>query len=114
MSNERDPLLERWFDSADDIPVDEAYTDAVMARVVAHRRRIIGIRFGILALVVALELLLDSPLASSVGLLSNALGTNIYPVENEWVGFIVSPINSVAGIAGLMLLLLHAFYRRFR
>lgn len=113
MNDERDPLLERWFDEADDVNADETFTTTVMNRVTAHRRRVMGIRFGILALVVALELLLDSPLEASVGLLSNTLATNIYAVDNEWLGFIVSPINSVAGVLGLMLLALHSFYRRY-
>ena len=113
MNDERDPLLERWFNEVDDVEVDEAFTTTVMDRVTAHRRRVMGIRFGILALVVILELLLDSPLEASVGFLSSALATNIYPVDNEWLGFIVSPINSAAGVLGLMLLALHTFYRRY-
>ena len=113
MSNsDRDPELERWFDAAEEHVADEAFTKAVMSRISARRRRVLGTRFGILALVVVLELLLDAPLGASVGMLSNVLATNLYPVENEWLEFIVSPINSVAGALGLMLLALHLFYRR--
>ena len=112
-SSERDPELERWFDATEEHLIDETFTTGVMARIAARRRRVLTTRFGILALVVMLELLLDAPLGASVGMLSNVLATNLYPVENEWLEFVVSPVNSVAGVLGLILLALHLFYRRY-
>ncbi len=69
-------------------------------------------RVAIVSLVIALELLLDSPLQNSVGAITEMLGTTLFKIEHEWLAFILAPVNSIAGLLGLTLLGLHFVYRR--
>ena len=113
MNDDRDPLLERAFADARQDLANAEFTDAVLARVAGHRRRLLAGRLSIVAVVVLLELLLDSPLQASIGLFGDYLGSTIVPVENEWVDFALSPFNSIAGVLGIVLLAVHYVYRRF-
>jgi hypothetical protein len=112
MTEERDPRLESLFDAADQPLADDAFTSAVEAGVKAHRRRILFGRLAIAALLVCVELLLDSPLQDSLGTATDALVTSLVPVRHEWLAFIVAPINSIAGLLGMLLLGLHFVYRK--
>ena len=112
MIEQRDRLLESLFDAADEKLSDETFTSSVVEDVRSHRRRLLFGRLAVAALLLILELLLDSPLQASLGNAGDALGTPLYPVKHEWIGFILTPINSVAGLIGLILLGLHYFYRK--
>lgn len=113
MNDDRDPFLEGAFANARQDLADAEFTEAVLVRVAGHRRRLLAGRLGIVALIVLLELLLDSPLQASIGLFGDYLGSTIVPVENEWVDFALSPFNSIAGVLGIVLLVAHTVYRRF-
>jgi len=112
MSDERDPLLESMFREAASEPADAAFTAKVMTRVDKRSRNVILGRIAIVGLLIAFEFLLSAPLQNSVGSLSEVLSMNLLPIENEWLAVIVAPLNSVAGIIGLLLLGLHVLYRR--
>lgn len=112
MTEERDPMLESLFDAADRELVDDAFTAKVASAVKAQRRRVMLGRLAIVALLAFVELLLDSPLQNSLGTVADMLVTSLIPVEHEWLEFIVAPINSVAGLLGMLLLGLHFFYRK--
>ena len=70
------------------------------------------VRLTVAALLVIVELLLDSPLQTSLGVVGEALSTSLLPIDHEWIAFILSPVNSVAGLIGLILVGLHFFYRK--
>lgn len=112
MNQERDPLLETLFENAQQPLDDGDFSARVSARIKARGRRILLGRLAIVALLASLELLLDAPLQNSVGVLTEALGTPLYQIENEWLAFAFSSVNSVAGLLGLTLLALHFIYRR--
>lgn len=112
MNEQRDRLLESLFDAADENLADDAFTSAVVEDVWAHRRRVVFGRLTVAALLVMLELLLDSPMQNSLGIVGDILGTSLYPIGHEWLAFVLAPINSVAGLIGLILLGLHYFYRK--
>lgn len=40
------------------------------------------------------------------------LVTSLVPVRHEWLAFVVAPVNSIAGLLGVLLLGLHFFYRK--
>lgn len=52
------------------------------------------------------------PLQASLGVVGEALSTSLFPIDHEWIAFILSPVNSVAGLVGLILVGLHYFYRK--
>lgn len=112
MSDDRDPLLESIFEQANDELNDVDFVDNVMARVARRRRNVLLGRIGLVAVLVAFEFMLSAPLQNSVGIASQALGASLLEVNNEWLGLIVAPINSVAGIIGMVLLGLHTLHRR--
>lgn len=112
MSDERDAVLDAMFGAAEqDLPAEE-FTVSVMAGVNARRRRLVAGRLSVAVLLILLELLLDSPLQNSVGFVTSTLATNLFELEGEWLSFVLSPVNSVAGLLGLLLLGLSVLYRR--
>lgn len=112
MNERRDPLIESLFDAADEALEGRTFESAVEQAVGARRRRVLLGRVTIVALLVMLELLLDSPLQSSLGATGDALSTSLFPIDHEWVAFILAPVNTVAGLVGLILVGLHYFYRK--
>lgn len=112
MSQDRDPMLESFFAQAQQELVDEQFAAAVMHRIKARSRRVLAGRLAIVALIAALELLLDAPLQNSVGVITEVLGAPLYRIESEWLAFALTPVNSLAGLLGLGLLGLHFIYRR--
>ncbi|MDJ0940048.1 MAG: hypothetical protein QNJ00_09810 [Woeseiaceae bacterium] len=111
MTEERDPLLESLFAEAQQ-DFDDDFVSTCMDSVRRRSRRVFASRVAIAVLVVAFELALDAPLKNSVGALASAMGTSLYEFDNEWLAFLMTPINSIAGLVGLLLLGLHALYRR--
>jgi hypothetical protein len=112
MSDERDPVLEALFSDAGRNLADDGFSDAVLTRIEARRRRIIAGRLTIAALIVAFELWLDAPLQHSLGALADALNTPLFEIGHQWFGVLLAPLNSLAGIVGLLLLGIHFLYRR--
>ncbi len=112
MSNDRDPLLESLFAEAVYEPVDDNFNAEVMANVEKRRRNVFIGRIAIVALLILIELLLSAPMQHSVGIVTEALSTSLLEVNNEWLAAAVAPLNSVAGIVGMLLLGLHTLYRR--
>ncbi|MDH3747386.1 MAG: hypothetical protein OER97_04200 [Gammaproteobacteria bacterium] len=112
MNDERDPLLETLFAQVERELVEDDFTAQVMAQVEKRRRNVLIGRLAIVALFVALELLLSAPLQNSVGIITQVLSTSLIEVENEWLALIFAPLNSVAGLIGMLLLGLQYLYRR--
>ncbi len=112
MSDERDPLLESLFAQASDELNDIDFVETVMAQVAKRRRNVLLGRIGLVLLVVAFEFLLSAPLQNTVGIATQALSTSLLDVGNEWLAGIVAPLNSVAGLIGMLLLGLHSIHRK--
>ena len=112
MNDERDPLLESLFAQADREPADDDFNAQVMAHVERRRRNVLLGRFAIVALLVALEALLSAPLQNSVGVFTQVLSTTLVELQNEWLALVVAPLNSIAGLIGMLLLGLHYLYRK--
>ncbi len=112
MNDERDPLLESLFAQSVREPANGNFQTKVMASVEKRRRTVLFGRIAIVALLIALELLLSSPMQNSVGMMTEALSTSLVEVTNEWLAAAVAPLNSVAGLVGMLLLGVHTLYRK--
>ncbi len=112
MNNERDPMLEALFAQSADTRVEENFTARVMAQIEARRRKVLVARVAIVTLIIALEWLLSSPLQNFVGELTQILSTSLVDVKNAWLASVIAPLNSIAGLIGMLLLGLHVFYRK--
>ena len=112
MNEERNPELESLFAENQQDLADDSFTQSVVARVTTRRRRVLAGRVTVVVLLIALELLLESPIQSSLGVFSGILGTTLIQIDNEWLDFDLAPLNSPAGLLGMVLLALHYVYRR--
>ena len=112
MNDVRDPLLESLFVQAERELVDDEFTARVMAQVATRRRNVLLGRLAIVALLVALELLLSAPLQNSADVITQVLGTSLVELEDGAVATVVSPINSIAGLIGMLLLGMQFLHRR--
>lgn len=111
MSDERDPTLESLFAAAEEPLEDAQFTDAVTDDITGRRRRLIFGRFGVLGMILVLEVVLQSPLQQSLGVAADWLGRPLIPLEGEWLSFALSPVNTAAGLLGAVLLAVHLFLR---
>ncbi len=112
MNDERDPQLEALFVQAEQELADDGYVDGVMDRMRRHRRNSLIGRFTAVGLLLLLEVLLSAPLQNSAAAVASALSMSLVSVDDKWLAFAFAPINSVAGLLGVLLLWLHFLYRR--
>ena len=112
MNDERDPLLESLFAQAERDFAGEEFTAGIMTRIQKRRRNVLVGRLGVIALLVALELLLNAPLQNSVGSLTQTMGAGLFQFDNEWLEYALGPLNSVAGLLGITLLGLNLLFRK--
>lgn len=112
MTELRDPFLESLILQSETDLEEKEFTNQVMSKVEVRRRNVFIGRLAILALLVSLEIILSSPLQQSLGVIGQLLDTSLIDLENKWALMLLSPINSVAGLIGMMLLGMHFLYRK--
>ena len=113
MTEGRDPQLEALFLADREAPPDDAFTGTVDKAIDARRRKIFIGRALILLAIVALEIALNLPVQSSLGVLTELLNQPVLPVGDGWWWTLAAPLNSIAGIVGMLLVGMHYLYRRF-
>ena len=113
MSNERDPVLETLFAESKLEINENGFSDQVMDGVEKRRRNAFLGRIALLALLVAFELLLSEPVQHSVGAMTEMLSSSLFDIKSDWLAIILSPLNSVAGLIGVLLVGLLSLYRKF-
>ena len=112
MNDERDPKLEALFTNAAAELLIVGWTDKVMTNVARRRRNVMIGRIAIVALIVLLEALLSAPVQSTVGAFVEVLGTPLIELQPSIFATMLTPVNSIAGVLGGVLLLVHFLYRR--
>ena len=112
MTSERDPELQSLFDAAKQDLSDAEFTSTVTARMDRRRRQVLVGRVAVVAAIVLLEIVLESPLRSSMGLAVEVLGRDLVPVGDGWLGFVLAPLNSLAGLVGMTLLGINLLFRK--
>ena len=112
MSDERDPRLEAVFAAAQPEAPNGEFADKVMADVESRRRNIFLTRVALILMIIALEVMLNAPIQGTIGAAINALGKPIIEIANPWMSTALAPVNSAAGIVGVILLGLHFLYRK--
>lgn len=112
MTDERDPQLEALFAAAEEDLADDAFVRTITEQLSGRRRRLFAGRIAVLLLIVALEVALESPLQQSMGVVTELLGTPVFSIRGDWLEFALGPINTVAGLVGTVLVMLHLLIRR--
>jgi hypothetical protein len=114
MTMDRDPLLQQLFDLAKHDLGGEAFVAGVMAQIDASRRRAIvaWVVAGLVLLVAAW--LLTPTMVAAVTLLSQALPQSLVEVDepSALVGLVFSPLNSIAAIVAVTVLVIVFAYRK--
>ena len=111
---DRDPLLQQLFDLAKFDLAGETFVAGVMAQIDALRRRAI-IAWGLAGLVLALAAWLLTPtMVAAVNLLSQALPQSLVEVDepSALIGHLFSPLNSIAAIVAVSVLVIVLAYRK--
>ena len=114
MTTDRDPLLQKLFDAASQGLADDEFVARVMSRIDALRRRAL-IAWAATALVLAIAAALLTPtMVTAVGLLSRALPQSLVEFDEPvaLIGQALSPLNSVAAIVAISVLLIVYAYRK--
>ena len=112
MTTERDPMLQSLFDAAEQNLSDQEFTNAVFERAEKSSRNVQIFRMAILAFIILLEVLLESPLRNSLGVMVEVLDMDLFELGDGWLGFLVAPLNSLAGIVAVTLLGVNLMFRR--
>ena len=114
MTTDRDPTLQKLFDIANrDIP-DDAFIAEIMSRIDGLRRRAL-IAWAATALVLALVAWLLTPvMVGAVGLLSQALPQSLVEFDEPvaLIGQALTPLNSVAAVIAVVVLVIVLSYRK--
>mgnify|MGYP001549838950 FL=1 len=114
MTTDRDPLLQKLFDIANRDIAGDAFIADVMSRIDALRRRAL-VAWAATGLVLAIVAWLLTPtLVRAVGLLSQALPQSLVEFDEPvaLIGQALSPLNSVAAIVAITVLVIVFAYRK--
>ena len=114
MSTDRDPLLQKLFDVAGHGLGDDEFVARVMSKIDALRRRAL-IAWAATGLLLAIAAWLLTPLmVGAVGLLSRALPQSLVEFDEPvaLIGQVLSPLNSVAAIVAISVLVIVYAYRK--
>lgn len=106
MNEAHDVGIQKLFDAARSDAPDDAFVAGVMARVNAQRRRTL-VAWGVLGVVLlALAVMLTGPVTQAVGLLTQLMPQPVVEAgfENSLVTQFLAPLNSVAALVGIGLL----------
>lgn len=111
---ERDPLLQKLFEIANQDIAGDAFIAGVMAQIDALRRRAI-IAWSVAGVILAVAAWLLTPtLIGAVSLLSQAMPQTLIDVEDTsaLVNQVFAPLNSVAAVVGVTLMVIVLAYRK--
>jgi len=96
MNTDKDPGLQAMFDRArQELPLD-AFTNEVVSRIDAARRRSIVIYSCVGLVVAVVGWFVAAPVQDAVNLLTQILPESLIDIEDEFVAQLLSPVNSVA------------------
>lgn len=114
MTTDQDPLLQKLFDAANQSLNDDEFNAGVMSKIDALRRRAL-IAWAATGLLLALAAWLLTPaMVGAVGLLSRALPQSLVEFDQPaaLIGQALSPLNSVAAIVAIGVLVIVYAYRK--
>ncbi len=114
MSESLDPVVVRLFEEGEETLSGTNFVQQLDGRIAWQRQRIVLTRFALVAAALSLEILLDSPVRHSVAEFASALTTTLYSTDNQWLDYLLAPVNSIAGMLGALLLGAHVLHRRIR
>ena len=113
MSHLNDPDLQALFEQQPEVSPSQAFIDRVVLAAEQRRKRLLFIRIFAFFCLIALEFVFESPISQSLGAIGSAMQSPVFAVDGAWSSFVIEPINSVAGVLGVVLLGVYTLLRRF-
>ena len=114
MTDDRNPGLQALFDAARPADASSAFVERVMAEIAKDRRRTV-IGWAIAALLLApVAWWLTGPIVGIMNVAAELLPDSLIEVETTWLAQLMAPVNSVAGIAGLLFLVAFRLFWKLR
>ena len=107
-----DPKLQALFLQARQAVDRDAFVRDVMARIDRERRRTLLVWAGLIVVALAVLTALSGPVFAAVGMATQLLPVSLVEIEADWLRLLVAPINSVAAVIAVGILLLRKFFRR--
>lgn len=112
MNTDHDPTLMSLFAQAETELDDDAFAQGVM-RLIDRQRRTAMIAWSVLVIAaLACLALFAAPVVAAVNLVTQLLPNSIVNIETELLQQLVAPINSVAFVLALGILVVFRFFRR--
>lgn len=112
MKDDRDPGLQALFDAAPRASESGAFVARVVADIDRQRQRtILGWVAGAVLLVPVIWWF-TGPVVATLDLATQLMPASLVDIETDWLAQLLAPINSVAGVAGLLFLAGWMFFRK--
>jgi len=111
MTADYDPKLQALFARAELEFDRESFTRDIMREIDRQRRQTVLVWSGIGILAVVVFAFLASPVMAALGMATQLLPNSLVNIETEWLGLLLSPINSVAATIALGFLGVRRFFR---
>ena len=112
MTDDRDPGLQALFDAAPRTSANSEFVAQVMADFDRQRHKTILGWIAAAVLLVPLIWWFTGPVVTTLNLAMQLMPDSLIEIETNWLAQIVAPINSVAGVAGLLFLAGWMLYRK--
>ena len=112
MTDGKDPELQALFDAAPHASASSDFVAQVMAGIDRQRHKTI---FGWVAAAILLMPVIwwfTGPVVATLNFAAQLMPDSLIDIESDLLAQIFAPVNSVAGIAGLLFLAAWFFYRR--
>ncbi len=114
MTDEKDPGLQALFEAAPVASQSDAFAEHVMAGIDRQRRRtVLGWALTGLALA-PVTWWLSGPVVTTISLASRLMPDSIFEIESAWLDQLLAPVNSGAGVAGLLFIIAWWLFRKIR
>lgn len=111
MTDERDNTLEAAFEAARETFGQDAFSDRVMRRVDSRRRLAVLAAIAGMAVLFVCAALLTVPLTGAVNAMLSVLPQSWVEIEADWAATLFGPLNSVAALVALVLMLAWSLFR---
>lgn len=112
MTIDRDRTLQSLFDLASKDVSEDLFTAQVMSRIDRSRRRALIGWSTIGLLLVACAWLIATPLLNALPLITELAPATLIELDNSRPAQVLAPLNSVAGVAALSVIVLRTIYRK--
>ena len=114
MIDERDPVIQSLFDGSQQAARDDTFVADVMTGVNALRRRSLLASGTVAVILVAVAAILAGPIGAAVNLLTSVMPQSLIELDagNALLVHFLAPLNSVAAVVGVGLLLLGLAFRK--